>query len=111
MDNNEIFITGYAKLPQGISATELYRVVALGLIVDKNTGIILDADCSLVTRVARDFVKKLVINQNINDIEELQRNFSRKYFGSAKKALLTSLKICYEKFKQIQENPLEEDDI
>ena len=104
MKPDEIFITGYAKLPKGITAAELYIVIAVGLIIDRRTGTILDADCSLVTRVAREFFKKLVVGKNINDYEEIQDLFIKKYFGSAKKALISALKICNEKYKQILEN-------
>lgn len=110
MEPNEIFLTGYAKLPKGITATELYRVIAVGLIVDRKTGIILDADCSLVTRVAKEFFRELVVGKNLNDYQELQAVFKEKYFGSAKKALISALKTCNEKFKQITENSFEMDD-
>ncbi|SHJ89204.1 DUF3870 domain-containing protein [Paramaledivibacter caminithermalis] len=110
MEPNEIFLTGYAKLPKGITATELYHVIAVGLIVDKETGIILDADCSLVTRVAKEFFKDLVVGKDLNNYQELQRLFKEKYFGSAKKALISALKICNEKFKQILENSVEVND-
>lgn len=110
MEPYEIFITGYAKLPQGITATELYRVIAVGLIIDKNSGTILDVDCSLVTRVAREFIRKLVVGKNIMNIEDIQDAFKNKYFGSAKKALISAIKTCHEKYKQIYENDPNVDD-
>jgi len=108
VEPNEIFVTGYAKLPKGITATELYKVIAVGLIIDKNTGAIVDADCSLVTRVAKEFFKELVLGKNINDYEEIHNLFKEKYFGSAKKALISALKTCHEKYKQIIDSSFEE---
>lgn len=110
MEPNDIFLTGYAKLPKGITATELYHVIAVGLIVDKETGIIVDADCSLVTRVAREFFKELVVGKNLNDYQALQTVFKEKYYGSAKKALISALKTCNEKFKQITVGDVEIND-
>lgn len=110
MECSEVFVTGYAKLPKGITATELYKVIAVGLIVDKETGVIVDADCSLVTRVAREFFKELVLGKNLNDYGEIQSLFMKKYFGSAKKALISALKTCHERYKQILENDDETDD-
>ncbi len=101
MEPYEIFVTGYAKLPQGITATELYKVVAVGLIIDKNNGVILDADCSLVTSVAKRFFKELVVGMNINDYDEIHDAFKHYYYGSAKKALISAMKTSHEKFKQI----------
>ena len=100
MDTNEIFVTGYAKLPQGITATELYTVVAVGMLVDANTGVIIDVDCSLVTSVARNFVKKLVSGRNLNDLDKIEAVFNDKYHGSARKALISAFRTCHEKYVQ-----------
>jgi uncharacterized membrane-anchored protein len=102
MDINEVFVTGYAKLPQGITAKELYSIIAVGLLVDEDTGIINDADCSLVTSVARNFVKRLLIGRNIEDLEEIEELFNQKYHGSARKALISAIRTCNEKYKQIK---------
>ncbi|RKD20935.1 protein of unknown function [Caminicella sporogenes DSM 14501] len=104
MEPYEIFITGYAKLPKGITATELYHVIAVGLIVDKYTGKILDVDCSLVTRVAKQFIKNLVVGKNLKDFDSIQNDLKNHYYGSAKKALISAFKTCHEKYKQIMES-------
>lgn len=100
LDDNQIFITGYAKLPQGITAAELYHIIAVGIIVDGDTGEIFDVDCTLVTRVAREYVKKLCVGRTIDDMEVIEKAFNEKYFGSARKALISALRTCSEKFKQ-----------
>ena len=107
LDTNEIFVTGYAKLPQGITATELYTVIAVGMLVDANTGDILDIDCSLVTSVARDFVKKLICGKNLNDLDEIEDLFNDKYHGSARKALISAFRTCSEKYIQYNKGKLE----
>ena len=109
MEPDEIFVTGYAKLPKGITAAEFYKVIAVGLIIDRQTGTILDGDCSLVTRVAKEFFRELVVGKNIDNYEEIHSLFMKKYYGSAKKALISALKICSEKYKQILENSSGED--
>ncbi len=104
MDTNEIFVTGYAKLPQGITATELYTVIAVGMLVDANTGVIIDIDCSLVTSVARNFVKKLMCSRNLNDLDTIEAIFNDKYHGSARKALISAFRTCNEKYLQYVKN-------
>lgn len=98
---NEVFVTGYAKLPQGITASELYTVICVGLLVDYNTGVILDAECSLVTSLAKRVFKSLVVDRDINDIDAIEKEFVDHYFGSAKKALISAMRTCHEKFNQI----------
>lgn len=104
METNEILITGYAKLPQGITAKELYSVIAVGLIVEKNSGVIIDSDCSLATVLAKDFVKKILVSTNINDVESIEKKFKKYYYGSARKAIISAVKTCAEKYKQICES-------
>lgn len=98
---NEVFLTGYAKLPQGITASELYSVICVGLLVDKDTGIIVDAECSLVTDLAKKVFKSLVVEHNLKDIETIEQGFVEIYYGSAKKALISAMRTCHEKFNQI----------
>jgi len=107
LEKEEIFVSGYAKLPQGITATELYTVVAVGMLLDANTGVIIDVDCSLVTSVARGFVKKLVVGLNIEDLELIENLFGEKYHGSARKALISSIRTCNEKYVQYLNNKKE----
>jgi hypothetical protein len=98
---NKVFVTGYAKLPQGITASELYTVICIGLLVDRNTGIIEDAECSLVTSLAKRIFKELVVGHDLKDIVEIESGFIEHYFGSAKKALISAMRTCNEKFNQI----------
>ncbi|MBS4537572.1 DUF3870 domain-containing protein [Clostridium sp. D2Q-11] len=102
MKKNEIFLTGYAKLPEGITARELYGVVALGMTVNRETSEILDAEPTLSTYLARTFVKELLVGEKLNNIEHIENKFRHHYFGSAKKAILTAIKICYKNYKKIR---------
>lgn len=97
--DDTIFITGYAKLPSNITAEKLYKVIAVGVEIDPHTGIIVDCDCTLATVVARSFFRKLVLGYNLsNGIEGLTKIFEIRYHGSARKAIVTGLRIMYEKW-------------
>lgn len=104
MESTEILITGYAKLPQGITAKELYSVIAVGVIVEKQTGVIIDSDCSLATKIAKDFVHSILKGCSLNDIDYIEKKFKKYYYGSARKAIISAVKTCAEKYKQICEN-------
>ncbi len=101
MENNLMCITGYAKLPSGITATEMYKVIAVCAILNSENGVIEDIDCSLVTATARNFIKELIVGNNINDLDVLQATLNQCYFGSAKKALMSALKIIQDKYQNI----------
>lgn len=101
MKTTEIFISGYARLPQGITAEEMYTVMVVGMIVDRNTGLILDAECSLVTDLAKKFIKELLVGKSLDHITEIEEALTLRYFGSARKALISAIKIAYEKYRQV----------
>ncbi|SCZ75994.1 DUF3870 domain-containing protein [Acidaminobacter hydrogenoformans] len=101
MKTSEIFISGYARLPQGITAEEMYTVMVVGMVVDKDTGLILDVECSLVTDLAKKFIKDLLVGKSLEHISEIEEALTLRYFGSARKALISAIKIAYEKYRQI----------
>jgi len=99
--DKKVFVTGYAKLPQGITAREMYTVICVGMLVDKESGEVVDAECSLVTSLAKRVFHELVVGKNINDVDAIEKGFVECYYGSAKKALISALRTCHEKYKQI----------
>ncbi len=98
MNDNSIFITGYAKLPHGITASSLYSVIVVGVVLDSKTGIVEDVDCSLVTSTAKKLIKDLVVGRNILDYDGIVELLTERYHGSARKALMSAFKIINEKY-------------
>ncbi len=103
MSLDKIFISGYAKLPKGITGAELYSVIAVGLLIDKKSGKILDAEASLVLNTSQEFLKNILIGENINNIDNIEKVFKENYFGSARKAIISGLRTCNEKYKLVIE--------
>lgn len=104
MDPNLILFSGYAKLPTGITAGELYKTIGLIVIVDVKTGEIVQADCTLATELASRHVADALIGHYLNaGPEELCRRIDRVYQGSAKKAIITALRIIYDKYRNFMD--------
>lgn len=94
------FVTGYAKLPAGITASELSKMVGIALELDPADGRIVRADCTLATRLAREFFASLVEGRRLReDLETIVREIESRYFGSAQKPLIAALKIALERFE------------
>ncbi|SMB97472.1 protein of unknown function [Thermanaeromonas toyohensis ToBE] len=94
-----LLITGYAKLPSTITAYRLYEVVAIAVEVNPRDGKIVDVDCTLATSVARKIVREIAWGYKLSDgIEELVQRIERRYWGSARKAIIMAFKVIYEKF-------------
>ncbi|BEP30183.1 DUF3870 domain-containing protein [Helicovermis profundi] len=101
MKRENIIVTGYAKLPGGLTATELYKVVGVAILVNRKTGLIKEIECSLATNLAKEYVKDIIVGRKLNDISIIEKDFELNYFGSAKKAIISAIKIASEKFNQI----------
>lgn len=95
-----VLFSGYAKLPAGITASEIYKIVGITVIIDISTGTIVDADCTLATQVARHHVATALIGYSLQDgPDELIHIIEQIYQGSAKKAIITALRIIYDKYR------------
>lgn len=104
MRETDWFITGYAKLPQGIAASGIHDSVVVALVVESRTGIIREADCTLATETGKRFVKGLLERRSLKEVEGIEESFRMSYHGAAQKALVTAVKICSEKFKTLEEH-------
>ena len=89
--SNTIYIVGDAKAPQNNPITEKFKSYFVAFILVKDTGEIVDADCSATIALTSQFVKYLFLHKNIND-PALVMEVKNRYFGSSQKALLVALK-------------------
>jgi hypothetical protein len=100
--NGIVLIAGYAKLPAHITSEEIYKTLAIVTLVDMEFGTVVSAECSVVTEVARDFIARMIVGYNLNDgPEKLIRRFDETYFGQAKRAIETSLKMIFTKYQEL----------
>ena len=89
-----ILFSGYARLPTTTTAQKIYEELVLVVLVDMNTGVIHNAECTMVTGLAKEFVSSLIVGYDMNKgIDQLVSTFERKYQGHLKKALVTAIKM------------------
>ncbi len=102
--DDTVLFTGYARLPSGITASRVSDVVGVAVEVEPGTALIIDAECTLATHLARDFFRRLVIGHRLDaDFPKMIRTIERRYHGSAQKALITALKTVLEKYQSRRE--------
>ncbi len=101
-ENERILISGYAKLPAHITSEEVFKTMVVVAVIDPIERIIVDAECSLVTDVARKFVTSLMVGCRMDDgPDELLEKFDRTYFGQTKSAVKTAIKMIYLKYADL----------
>jgi len=103
--NRTILLTGYARLPAGITASKLFDVVGVAVEVDPETGKIVNAECTLATSLARDFFRRLVVGSGLEtEFASIVRTLESRYQGNAQKALVSALKGVLEKYQSYHRN-------
>ena len=96
---SSVIFSAYAKLPAGITAYEVHKVIGVVVEIDMHTGRILQAECTLATKLASDFIAKMLVGYNMNDgLDELNAMIEKHYQASAKKAVLTAVRMLNDKF-------------
>jgi len=100
LNPNFVLFSGYAKLPTGITASELYKIIGVIVLVNMETGEIVEADCTLATQLARKHVSSSLIGHNLNEgPEQPSQLIDQIYQGNAKKAIITAIRIIYDKYR------------
>ncbi|MDF2573026.1 MAG: hypothetical protein K0R55_4630 [Sporomusa sp.] len=99
MDRDTVLFSGYAQLPSGTVSSKIYKVLALVVVVDLEKGTILEAECTLSTRLSECFVKQLLVGKSLrSDLAELVEPINARYQGSARKTIISALRIIIDKY-------------
>lgn len=98
--NKHVYIISYAKIPSNIAAAVYVGHVGLGFIINYQTGVIEDISCTLLTKVARGFLKNLIVGYNIrdNDVTTLIENVKLLFHGQSQKAVCVIIRDNYNKY-------------
>ena len=92
-------MTGEAKSPSSNPITHQFGIFFVGLVVDRNTHRILDAECTATLALTNTFVRSLIVGASIVDEERLVEPISTRYHGSSQRALITALRNAAVKYR------------
>jgi hypothetical protein len=103
-----IFVTGVAKVAKDDPIASSYQVFFVSLVVDHDTGVIVDATCNTARDMTKDFIRSILVGGNlVSGLEELSAQIRQRFFGLAQKPLLVALKDAHNRFVVVKraENP------
>jgi hypothetical protein len=95
-----IYFSSYAKLPQETSAAYVHKVVGVGFLINTKTGIIEDMMVTLISDLCKEFLAYLIIGHNIDKdgIDPIIDRIEKRFLGASQKAVLVSIKGVYSKY-------------
>ena len=93
VDDDSIIVVGYGKLPQGTSAEQLHKVLAIVASVDRRSGVVSDASTTLATRTADEFVSRALIGSSLSaDSAKFVEFLMLSYHGLAQRAVVAAFR-------------------
>ncbi len=98
-----VLFSGYARLPANTPAQKMYEELVLVAVVDMDTGVVHEADCTVATDLAKKFVCGLVVGYDMNrGIDPLLASAERRYQGHLRKALASCIKMIGAQYAEVR---------
>jgi len=104
-EKDTIYVLGTAKIGKSDPISAMYEIFFVGMILNRNTGDIVDATCNMVRDVTTDFIRSILIGYNlVDEIDEIESEIKDRFYGMAQKAVIASVKDGRNKYLMIHEN-------
>lgn len=103
MEGRSILVAGYSRLPAQSPAQEVLKVLSVALEVNPETGIVLDAECGLISHVAKRIARDCIVGFSLPDeLEMIIDSIERRYHGAAQRALIMAVREAAKKFCEVR---------
>lgn len=104
-EKNTIYILGTAKIGKNDPISAMYNIFFVGIILERDSGKIIDSTCNMVRDVTTDFIRSILIGYNlIDDIDKIVDEIQDRFYGMAQKAVIASVKDARNKYIMIKNN-------
>ena len=97
---NPILAAGMSRaLNTALNSAES-ELLLLVLILDRDSGRILDAECNIILGINSDYIASLLVGRNFyQELDEIILSIQQQYFGPGQRALIVCLKDAYSKMR------------
>ena len=97
---NTILAAGMSRaLNTALNSAES-ELLLLVLILDRDSGRILDAECNIILGLNSDYIASLLVGRNFyQELDEIILSIQQQYFGPGQRALIVCLKDVYSKMR------------
>src|SRR5215469_14229697 len=94
-----VLVTGVAKISQDDPIASSYEVFFVSLVVDRETGVIVDSTCNTARDMTKEFIRSLLVRGNLETgIEDIVAEVQSRFFGLVQKSLVVALKDAHNRF-------------
>ncbi|MFE8698496.1 DUF3870 domain-containing protein [Cytobacillus sp. FJAT-53684] len=97
-----VYIIGDSKTSSNNPIMQQFNAFFVGLVIDRETDKIIDAECSSTINLTTRFVQSLFVGKSILEVDRVSEEIEQRYFGSSQKALMVAFKNAHIKYLQIK---------
>ncbi|WP_051992300.1 DUF3870 domain-containing protein [Mobilicoccus pelagius] len=97
-----IYLTGEAKSPTNNPITARWGLFFVGLVVDTETHVVVEADCTATLSLTREFVAELLRGRSLLDEDALVEVITARYHGSSQRALAAAVRNAAHRYREIR---------
>ncbi|WP_066301834.1 DUF3870 domain-containing protein [Bacillus sp. FJAT-29937] len=98
---NTVYILGESKTSSNNPIMQKYNGFFIGLVINRETDQIVDAECSSTIALTSSFIQSLFVGKSILEVDHVLEEIEQRYFGSSQKALMVAFKNANIKYTQI----------
>lgn len=97
-----ILVVGQAKPSREDAIYNLHGEFYISLVLEQESGKILDVECNTILSVTRNFVASMFIGKSIRtDLEELEKEIRTRYFALTQKPLIACMKDAHNRYMTV----------
>ncbi|AOT73271.1 hypothetical protein Gferi_22745 [Geosporobacter ferrireducens] len=100
---NTIYVIGTAKISSNDPISAMFDMFFIGIILERDSGKIVDLTCNMVRAVTADFIKSMLIDYNLlEDIDQIVEEIKDRFHGIAQKAVIAAVKDARNKYMMLK---------
>lgn len=104
---NAILAAGMARPSASTSIAVKYDLLLLVMVLDRESGIVLNAECNMLVDVSSEYIASLLVGRCFyTELDEMIAAVQRDYHGLSQKALTVCLKDAFHKMHERSPEPL-----
>jgi len=97
--STSIFV-GHAKPPANTVSGKMYAILSVVCEVEMETGVIVAAEFTVATELAKDYLNRLLSGRNLNSDEDaIVAELERCYFSGTQKALIQAFRDMTKRYR------------
>jgi len=99
-----IIVSGCARLPEGITAKQVFGCLTIELEIDPVDSVVVDISCTLVSHSGEKILHNALLGNKIEEgTREAITQLNRRFFNTTKRALIAALEDAYRWYKKFLE--------